>query len=201
MSSQAKSMSEPVMANTPARTKSSMSHRILAVVGLAVGAVLGFGGNFLPAGPPQNIAYAISSLGIIMGSALLAAWFGRRDHSIVAIGFALLALAESFSFSGLFLLASAPTFPGAYTFAAGSALYAVALPLASISSAFPLWTRIVGALTAIPFAANALLWLLGRSPAPSGPLASIGYVLLVLTIIGWIVTVLQAGPSLKRKPS
>jgi hypothetical protein len=198
MSSQTNSMSESVVANTPVRTESSMSHRILIVVGLAIGAVLGFGGNFLPAGPPQNIAYAMSSLGIIMGSALLAAWLARREHTIVAVGFALLALAEGTSFSGLFLVASAPTFPGAYTFAAGVALYAVALPLASIPSTFPLWTRIVGVLAAIPFAAHALLWLLGRSPAPSGPLASIGYVLLVITIVGWIITVLRAAPSSQR---
>ena len=47
MSSQAKSMSEPVVANTPTRTESSMSHRILIIVGLAIGAALGFGGNFI----------------------------------------------------------------------------------------------------------------------------------------------------------
>lgn len=198
MSSQAKSVSEPVVANTPARSESSLSHRILIVVGFAIGAVLGFGGNFLPAGPPQNIVYAISSLGIIMGSALFAAWFARRGHSIVAVGFALLALAESISLSGLFLLASAPTFPGAYTFAAGVALYAVALPLASVPPAFPIWTRIAGALAAIPFAAHGLLWLLGRSPAPSGPLASIGYVLLIVAIVGWMITVLRAAPLSQR---
>ena len=118
MSSQAPSTFEPVVANTPARSESSMSHRILIVVGLAIGAVLGLGGGFLPAGPPQNIALVLSSLGLIMGSALFAAWFARRGQSIVAVGFALLALAESISLSGLFLLASAPTFPGAYTFAA-----------------------------------------------------------------------------------
>lgn len=181
MSSQANSMSEPVVANTPARIESSMPYRILIVVGLAVGDVLGLGGGFLPAGPPQNVALALSSLGIIMGSALFAAWFARRGHSIVAVGFALLALAESISLSGLFLLASSPTFPGAYTFAAGVALYAVALSLA-----------------AIPFAAHALLWLLGRSPAPSGPLASIGYVLLTVATVGWMITVLRAAPSSQR---
>jgi hypothetical protein len=198
MSSQANSVSEPVVANTPARSESSLSHRILIVVGFAIGAVLGFGGNFLPAGPPQNIVYAISSLGIIMGSALFAAWFARQGKSTVAVGFALLALAESISLPGLFLLASAPTFPGAYTFAAGVALYAVALPLASVPPAFPLWTRIVGTLAAIPFAAHALLWLLGRSPAPSGPLASIGFVLLIVAIVGWMITVLRAAPLSQR---
>jgi hypothetical protein len=195
MSSQANSLPEPVVVNTPARIESSMPHRILIIVGLAIGAVLGFGGNFLPAGTPQNIAYALSSLGIIMGSALFAAWFVQRGHSIVAVGFALLALAEGINFSGLFLLAGAPTFPAAYTFAAGAALYVVALPLVSVPPAFPLWTRIIGILVALPFAAHALLWLLGRSPDPSGPLASIGYVLLIVTMVGWIITVLRAAPS------
>ena len=198
MSSQAKSVSEPVVANMPARSESSMSHRILIVIGLAIGAVLGFGGKFLPAGPPHNIAHALSSLGIIMGSALLVAWFARQGKSTVSVGFALLALAEGIILSGPFLLASAPTFPGAYTFAAGVALYAVALPLASVPPAFPLWTRIAGALAAIPFAAYALLWLLGRSPAPSEPLASIGFVLFIVAIVGWMITVLRAAPSSQR---
>jgi hypothetical protein len=199
MSSQVNSMSEPVVAHTPASIDDSMPSRLLIVVGLAIGAVLGFGGNFLPAGPVQNIVYALSSLGIIMGSALYAAWFARLGKSMVAVGFALLALAESMSLSGLFLLASAPTFSGASaSFAAGVALYAVALPLASVLPAFPLWTRIVGTLAAIPFAAHALLWLLDRSPAPSGPLASIGYVLLTVTIVGWIITVLRAAPLSQR---
>jgi len=195
MSSQANNMSEPVVANTPARSELSMSHRILIVVGLAVWVVLGLGANFLPAGPSQNIPFVISSLGIIMGGPLLTVWFARRGHSIVAVGFALLALAESMSFPGLFLLASAPTFPSAYTFAAGVTLYAVALPLASAPPAFPLWTRIAGTLAAIPFAAHGLLWLLGRSPAPSGPLASIGYVVLTVAVVGWIITILRAAPS------
>ena len=198
MSSPAKSMSESVVVNTLASIESSMSHRILIVVGLAVWVVLGLGANFLPAGPSQNIPYMIGSLGIIMEGPLLAAWFGRRGHTIVAIGFALLALAESMSFPGLFLLASAPTFPGAYTFAAGVTLYAVALPLASFPPAFPLWTRIAGTLAAIPFATHGLLWLLGRSPAPSGPFASIGYAVLAIAVVGWMITVLRARPSSQR---
>jgi hypothetical protein len=199
MSSQAHSTSEPVVAITPARTESSMPYRILISVGLAIGAVLGLGGSFLPAGPPHNIAHAISSLGIIMGSALLTAWFARQGRDTVAIGFALLALAEGILLSGLFLSANTPTAPAAYaSFAAGVALYPVALLLASIPPAFPIWTRIAGALAAIPFAAHALLSLLGYGPKPSGPLASIGYVLLTLTMVGWIIAILRAAPLSQR---
>lgn len=194
MSSRANSTSESVMANTPVRTESSMPDRILIVVGLAIGAVLGFGGNFIHVGPAQNVVYAISSLGIIMGSARFAAWFARQGRDTVAVGFALLALAE-----GVILSGGTPSDPGASaSFAAGTALYAVALLLASLPPAFPLWTRIVGALAAVPFAVHALLQLLGRSPDPSGPLASIGYVLLILAIVGWIITVLRAAPLSQR---
>lgn len=199
MSSQAKNVSESVVANTSTHTESSISHRLLIVVGFAIGAVLGFGGNFLPTGSPQNIAHALSSLGLIMSSALFSAWLARRGDTIVAVGFALLALAEGILLSGLFLLASTPTDPGANaSFATGVALYAVAFSLASIPPAFPLWTRIVGALAAIPFAAHALLALLGRAPDPSGPLASIGYVLLIVAIVGWIIAVLRAAPLSQR---
>jgi hypothetical protein len=199
MSSRANSMPESVVANRPVRAESSMPSRILIVVGLAIAALLGFGGNFIHVGQAQNVVYTISSLGIIMGSALLAAWFARQGRDAVAIGLALLALAEGIILSSLFLSASTPTDPGAYAFfAAGVALYAVALLLASIPPAFPLWTRIAGALAAVPFAAHALLSLLGRSPAPSGPLASIGYVLLTLTIVGWIIAVLRATPVSQR---
>ena len=82
--------------------------------------------------------------------------------------------------------------------AIGVALYAVALPLVSAPSAFPLWTRIIGTLAAIPFATYSLLWLLGRSTAPSGPIVSFGYILLTVAIVGWIITVLRATPSSQR---
>jgi hypothetical protein len=199
MSSWADSTSESVVATTTARTESSLPSRTLIVVGLAIGAVLRFGGNFIHVGPAQNVVYTISSLGIIMGSALLEAWFARQGRDTVAVGFALLALAEGILLSGLFLSASTPTDRGAYaSFAAGVVLYALAFLLVSIPPAFPIWTRIAGALAAMPFAAYALLSLLGRSLAPGGPLASIGYVLLMLAIVGWMIAVLRAAPLSQR---
>jgi Na+-translocating ferredoxin:NAD+ oxidoreductase RnfD subunit len=166
----------------------------LIITGLAVGAVLGFGGNFLPVGPAQTLTYASSSLGIIMGSALLAAWFAGQGKSTVAVGFALLALAEGSVLLSVFALAGGTQRP-AFAFAAGTALYVMALLVASLPPVLPIWVRILGVLAAIPFATYALLSLLDQHPAPSDPLASVGYVLLILAIIGWIVTVLRATPA------
>jgi len=37
-----------------------------------------------------------------------------------------------------------------------------------------------------------------NTPARSGPLASVGYVLLAVAVVGWIITVLRAAPSPQR---
>jgi hypothetical protein len=185
------SMSEPVQSTSPARTESPARRRILIAAGFAVGALVGLVANFLPTGPAVDVAHGISSLGLIMGSALFAAWFARRGYDIVAVGFALLALAQ-----GVIVSAGTPADPGAEaTFAGGAALYAPALLLASLPAALPAWARIVGALAAVPFGAHGLLWWLGNAPDSSGPFASAGYMLLTLAVVGWIVAVLRATPS------
>ena len=191
MSSPAYSMSDSATATTRTRTESSARQRILIAAGFVVGAVLGMGGNFLPVGPPQNVAWGISALGLILGSALFAARFARQGHDIVAVGFALLALAE-----GVVVSAGTPADPGAHaTFAGATALYALALLVASLPAALPALVRIVGALAAVPFGAHALLWWLGTAPPSSGPFAGVGYMLLTITVVGWIITVVRTAPS------
>jgi hypothetical protein len=191
MSSPAYSISDSGIASAPTRTESSARERILIAAGFAVGAVLGMGGNFLPVGPAQNVAYGISALGLILASALFAARFARQGRDTVAVGFALLALAE-----GVVVSAGTPGDPGAEaTFAGATALYVPALLLASLPAALPAWTRVVGALAAVPFGAHALLWWLGTAPPSSGPFAGIGYMLLTIAVVGWIITVLRAVPS------
>lgn len=184
----ANSMSEPVQSTSTARAESAARQRLLIAAGFAVGAVLGMGGNFLPAGPAQSVAYGISALGLILGSALFAARFARQGHDTVAVGFALLALAE-----GVVVSAGTPADPGAdATFAGATALYALALLVASLPVGLPAWTRIVGALAAVPFGLHGLLWWLGQKPSSSGPYAGVGYALLTLTIIGWTLVALRA---------
>jgi hypothetical protein len=127
------SKSEPVQSTSPARSESAARQRLLIAAGFAVGGLVGLAANFVPPGPAMDVGHGISSLGLILGSALFAAWFARRGSDTVAVGFALLALAQ-----GVIVSAGTPADPGAEaTFAGGAALYALALLLASLPAALP----------------------------------------------------------------
>jgi hypothetical protein len=165
----------------------------VVAAGFAVGALLGMGGNFLPAGPAQATAYGISSLGLILGSVLFAARFARQGRDVVAAGFAVFALAEA-----ILISQGMAGDAGRAAFATGVAIYALALPLVSLPAALPIWARLAGGLAAVPFAAHALLHWLGQAPDPAGPLASVGYVLLTVAVVGWIVRALRAPAAAPR---
>ncbi len=190
MSSTAYSLSDSTAATAPPRTEAPARQRILIAAGFALFALTGVGANFLPAGPAVDVAHGISNLSLIMAGALWATQFARRGYDIVAVGFAVLALA-----TGVIVSAGTPADAGGEAaFAGGAALYALALPLICLPTALPAWTRVVGALAAVPFGVHALLWWLGDAPPSSGPFAGIGYMLLVVAVVGWIVTVLRAAP-------
>ncbi len=165
--------------------------RILIVAGLATGAILGMVGSMLPAGPAQNEAWEISSVGLIVGALLLAITFFRRGNDTVAAGLALLVLAEAVMSGGT----AAGVAGGLSAFGAGVALYVPALLLSSIPKTFPIWSRGAGILAAIPFAAEAALVYSGSGEPPTGPLPSAGYTLLTLAIVGWIVSVVRRRPE------
>lgn len=152
---------------------------------LAVGAVLGFGGNFAPVGPVQDVMYALSAAGLVLGAVLLAVEHAAMGHLLPASGFAILALGES----RLLNPTDAPG--GEASFAAGVLLYVPALLLIALSPWAPRWTRVVGALAAAPFAAHALAYFAGAAVETDGAIASVGYTLLTVAILGWIITVLR----------
>lgn len=152
---------------------------------LAVGAVLGFGGNFAPVGPVQDLMYALSAAGLVLGAVLLAVEHAAWGHVLPASGFAILALGES-------RLLNPTDAPGAEaSFAAGLLLYVPALLLIALSPWAPRWTRAVGALAAVPFAAHALAYFAGAAVQTDGLMPSVGYTLFTLAIIGWTITVLR----------
>jgi hypothetical protein len=169
--------------------------RAIIVGGLVVGAVLGFGGNFVEQGNTQSVLYGLSALGLILASVLLAVEHASAGHRLAAAGFALLALGETR------VLNPTDVPGGEASFAAGVLLYAPGLLLIALSGWAPRWVRIVGAIAAVPFAAHSLIYLGGGAIDSTDPLAGIGYALLTVTIIGWIVTVLRSENSAPARTS
>ena len=170
----------------PSTTKANQPATALLIAGgLAVGAVLGFGGNFAPVGPVQDLLYALSAAGLVLGAVLLALAHAAMGHPLPAAGFAILALGES----RLLNPTDAPG--GEASFAAGVLLYVPALLLIALSPWAPRWTRVIGALAAVPFAAHAVAYFGGAAVQTDGPLPSVGYTLFTITIVGWIITVLH----------
>lgn len=166
--------------------------RAIVVGGLCVGEVLGFGGNFVEEGDTQSVLWGLSAVGLILASVLLAVEHVSVGRRLAAAGFALFALGET-----RVLNPTDAPFAEA-SFAAGVFLYAPGLLLIALSPWAPGWARAVGAMAAVSFAAHALIYLGGGSIDSKDPLAGIGYALLTLAIIGWIITVLrsdQAAPS------
>ncbi len=160
--------------------------RAIIVGGLAVGAVLGFGGNFVEQGDVQSVMYGLSALGLILASVLLAVEQASARNRLAAAGFALLALGETR------VLNPTDVPGGEASFAAGVLLYVPGLLLIALSMWAPRWVRLVGGIAAVPFAVHSLGYLGGAAIDSTGPLAGIGYALFTLTVVGWILTVLRS---------
>lgn len=156
----------------------------VAIGGLIIGAALGLAGSFF-AGQVQAFLFVISSLGLIAGSLLLAMRrLSSRDH-MAAAGFAALAIGEA----ALIGPGNAPA--AAARFASGVMVYVPALLLIGASGWGSLWARLAALASAVVFAAYALAYLAGGAPDPNGPMGSVGYLLLTLAIVGWIMTILR----------
>lgn len=191
MSSLSRSVSGAAEAAATERIEARSLNRILIAAGFAVGIIIGTIANFLPAGAAVDVAHGISSLGLILGGVLFAARLARQELDIAAAGVALFVLAQ-----GVIVSAGTPTDPGGEAaFAGGAALYALALLLVGVQAALPTWTRIVGALAAVPFGVHGLMWWLGEAPESSGPFPGIGYMLLTIAVVGWIIAALRPTAS------
>lgn len=181
-------MASRASAQASAGARAPEGTKVIVAGGLAVGVILGFGGNFLEAGGVQNLFYAISALGLIVASVLLTLEHAAGDRFLAA-GFVLLALGETR------VLNPTDVPGGEASFAVGVFLYAPALLLVALSRWAPMWARATGAAAAAVFAAHSLIYLGGGTVDSTGPLAGAGYALLSLTFIGWIATVLRARPD------
>ena len=159
----------------------------VTVAGLAVGAVLGQVGGALGIGTAQTVLFAVSSVGLAVGAIMLAFRHLRRGETVVAAGFAILAVAETMIWTG-----GGPAQGGEAAFAGATLFYVPALLMVSLPPAFPAWVRVVGAAGAIPFGIHVALFLLGAEPTSQDAQAIAGYIMLTLAVVGWIVSVVRS---------
>jgi hypothetical protein len=149
---------------------------------LIVGAVLGLAGTFVSSAPSQARLWALDSVALVAGTTLLALKYFRAGVDLVAAGFLVFAIGE-----GVLLAGTAAGPVGSVpAFAAGTALWATALLMVSVTPVFAVWIRVVGVIAACLFAVTASRLFAGESLLPtSSPLPFFAYPFLVFTLLGW----------------
>jgi hypothetical protein len=162
--------------------------KIAAIVGLALGGILGMVGTLVASENVRAISWAIDGTSLVVATSLLALIYFRKGNDCVAAGFLVYAIGEAVMLGGTAasLEASVPSF------AAGTALWAAGLLLISTPKNFLIWTRIAGLIGALLFAITSSRIFWGEQILPiSKPLPYVAYPFLVLTFIGWIWTLLK----------
>jgi hypothetical protein len=156
--------------------------RLIAAMGLVIGALLGMAGTFAPSASLRGLAWGLDGTALVVSAALLAIHHVRRGNDVVAAGFLVFMVGEGLILSGsaMDLAASAPSF------AAGVGLWAASLALVSASAAMPPLVRGVGFLGSLLFAVVAVQIFSGRALTPlSEPLPFFAYPFLAATLLGW----------------
>ena len=163
---------------------------LVAIAGLAAGAVFGIAGTMVSHAALRQTFWGIDGVGLIVATTLLAVRYLRRGDDAVAAGFLVFAIGESLVVSG----AAAGLEGSVPSFGSGVALWAAGLLMISLPPTMPGWVRGAGVAAALPFAlvAGRIFW--GEIVLPTAsPLPFFAYPVLVLTFVGWIVTLLGRG--------
>ena len=156
--------------------------RLIAALGLVIGAVLGIAGTFAPSASWRGLAWGVDGTALVVACALLAVHHFRRGNDLAAAGFLVFVAGETLILSGsaMTLEASAPSF------AAGVALWAASLALVGASGVMPVWIRGVGFVAALLFTVVAVRIFMGAPLTPlSEPLPFFAYPFLAVTLFGW----------------
>jgi hypothetical protein len=156
--------------------------RLVAAIGLVVGAVLGVAGTFAPSPALRGLAWGLDGTALVVAAALLTIHHSRRGNDLAASGFLVFVAGEALILSGaaMDLAASTPTF------AAGVSLWAASLALVSASNVIPSAVRGLGLVAALLFTVVAVRIFLGEPLTPlSQPLPFFAYPFLAATLCGW----------------
>jgi hypothetical protein len=162
--------------------------KIVAVIGIVLGGVLGMLGTMVTAQNVRAISWAIDGTALVVATSILALLYFRKGNECAAAGFLVYAMGEAVMLAGTAgsLEASVPSF------AAGTALWSAGLLLTSAPSVFVIWTRFAALIAAILFAITSAQIFWGEPITPiAKPLPYYAYPFLVLTFIGWIYTLLK----------
>ena len=161
---------------------------LVIVVSLIVGAALGIGGTMVSSDATRQILWLIDGLGVVIATTLLAVRFLRSGDDVVAAGFIVFALGETLLIAGTpqGLDASVPSFGG------GVALWAAGLVMINAPATLATWVRCAGFVAALLFGIVAARIFLGERVLPTTqPLPFFAYPFVVLSFLGWCVTVLK----------
>ena len=156
--------------------------RLIAAIGLVVGALLGMAGTFASSASLRGLAWGLDGTALIVATALLTIHHVRKGNDLAAAGFLVFVAGEALILSGsaMGLEASAPSF------AAGVALWSASLAAVSASGAVPMLVSGVGFVGSLLFAVVAVQIFLGYPLTPlSEPLPFFAYPFLAATLFGW----------------
>jgi hypothetical protein len=157
------------------------------VGGLGVGVVLGLAANAFQEGTTRDLMHALSSMGLVVGAAILAVRMGLRGAALPAAGFALLAVSEVAMWS-----TGGPSQPGSEpTFAMAVLFGAPGLALAATAPELPSWCRAAAVLSAAAFAVHGMRYLVGEAVSSEDALVGLAYLLLTVAALGWMWAVLR----------
>ena len=136
---------------------------MVAASGLALGAVFGMAGTFMAQPILQALSWAFDSSALVMAGVLLAMKYAKLGHDLVAAGFLVFAIASGVMLSGT---AAGPA-ASVPAFAAGAALWSVALLLIRIPRHFAAPLRLLGLVSDGTPIAWSLQLADDRPPAPA----------------------------------
>lgn len=165
-----------------------MDDRKIIGVGLVVAVAAGITAGGFESVDTVTVLYAISSVGWVVATALLAARHIQSGESVLAAGFIILTVAES-----LLWVSGRPGDPDYDAgFAGGAMFYVPGLLLIGLPSAYHWVTRLLAVAGAVVWSVAVAGYLTGSGLNDDDPVALAGYTLLSATFVGIALRVMRS---------
>ena len=151
------------------------TERWIITVGFVESVICGVIGKLWLNGTAKDIIYAIATVGVLAGAALLGAVRAKAG--------------DVPGTAGLLLLVVGVADMWGCSFVGGTMVLFVALILAGLSGGFPIWARVASALSGLAFGVHTVRWLSGTWVYPGSKVVSAACILLAIAFLGWIISV------------